>query len=210
MSVQSRAHGLVTPRDFKCAVKTCFFYLYKPWRIPAPREACSRPKEEISHIITHAIDHHGLIRGTDPQQSSRKYLASCWKFDNFSNTKGKCEKCSSLHDWSDMDFANRDHGGVALCLRCWDTFDKKDMQSHVAGPLCNYNAARPKEEKLCKLYATFCSDNEKPASLMLEAAPYATPVYNDQLKSYARKALRQAEEMLTDGTIRPPPPDPKS
>ncbi|KAF4454122.1 hypothetical protein F53441_3308 [Fusarium austroafricanum] len=74
--VRNRACELVSPDDFKNACETCFFWLYDPKRFSTTdRQACSGRKDEISHIITHAADHHGLIRGKDPNHSSRKYLA---------------------------------------------------------------------------------------------------------------------------------------
>ncbi|KAF4333549.1 hypothetical protein FBEOM_12623 [Fusarium beomiforme] len=163
-SVRARPCDLVTPEDFKNACETCFFWLFDPKRLSSPeRHACSGRKDEISHIITHATDHHGLIRGRDPNYSARKYLTSCHKFDPFNKAKGNCDKCSLLHEWQGRDFADHEHHGVALCLRCWRQFEKKGMQDHMTEPLCDYNAEQPKEKKVCILYTTFCSVTQKPS-----------------------------------------------
>ncbi|KAI1034847.1 hypothetical protein LB504_004841 [Fusarium proliferatum] len=162
--VRGRPSNLVTPDDFIGACETCFFWLFDPKRLSSPeRHACSGRKDEISHIVTHAADHHGLIRGRDPYYTARKYLTSCQTFDPFIKAKGNCGKCDSLHEWQGQDFLDQEHYGKALCLRCWRTFDKKGMQDHMAEPLCDYNAEQPKEKKVYILYTTFCSVTVKPS-----------------------------------------------
>jgi hypothetical protein len=189
--VRGRPNDLVTPEDFKNACETCFFWLLDPKRFSSPeRHACSGRKDEISHIVTHAADHHGLIRGKDPNNPARKYLTSCHTFDPFNKAKGNCDKCSSLHEWQGQDFADQEHHGMALCLRCWRTFGKKGMQDHMAEPLCDYNAEQPKEKKVCILYTTFCSDTQKPSGPPKNMPPRKSN-YRNPANKYNRTNPRQ-------------------
>ncbi|KAG4277566.1 hypothetical protein FPRO04_07343 [Fusarium proliferatum] len=168
----SFARRSVLPGDFEGATETCFFWLFDPKRLPSvERRACLGRKHAISLIITHAADHHGLIRGRDPQYTARKYLASCQSHDPFVKAKGNCEKCRSLHEWDDSDFADLTHHGVVLCLRCWRKFDKKGMREHMAGPLCDYNAEQPKTQKLWILYTAFCSETQLPSKPPQDTPP---------------------------------------
>ncbi|KAM0251780.1 hypothetical protein ACHAP5_001442 [Fusarium lateritium] len=146
-SVQTDLAIRVSHNDFVDRCETCPFWLHDPNQFSTnERQACYGRKEEVSHIVTHVLDHHGLIRGKDPKQPSRSYLASCQTHDP-SIKKGNCEKCKSLHNWKDEDFADSEHHGIALCLRCWCRFDKKGMQTHVAEPLCDYNSEQLKQKK---------------------------------------------------------------
>ncbi|KAG9504036.1 hypothetical protein J7337_003998 [Fusarium musae] len=184
--VRGRPNNLVTPEDFIGACETCFFWLFEPKRLSSPeRHACSGRKDEISHIVTHAADHHGLIRGKDPYYTARKYLTSCQTFDPFIKAKGNCGKCDSLHEWQGQDFSNQEHYGNALCLRCWRTFDKKGMQDHMVEPLCDYNAEQPKEKKVYILYTTFCSVTVKPSG-----PPKNMPPRKSNYRSLANKYNR--------------------
>ncbi|RKL29959.1 hypothetical protein BFJ72_g11828 [Fusarium proliferatum] len=167
----------VLPQDFADASETCFFRLFDPERFSsAERNACYGRKEEVSHIITHAIYHHGLIRGRDPQYIARKYLASCQSSNPFVKAKGDCEKCSSLSKWNEEDFTDFTHSGVAICLRCWRKFDKKEMTEHMAGPLCDYNLELPKANKVWTLYTAFCSETQLPSDMALrKSRPRPSP-----------------------------------
>lgn len=154
---------LVSPQDFEDACETCVFWLFSPEQFSSSeRRACHGAKEEISHIITHATDCHGLIRGRDPSNASRKYLASCQIHDPLVKAKGVCVKCSSLHKWNDRDFMDPTHNGVVVCLRCWRKFSKKEMKEHIAGPICEYNAKCSKARKVWVLYSAFCSETQLP------------------------------------------------
>jgi hypothetical protein len=158
------ASRLVLPEDFKDACETCFFWMYSPDHFSSvERHACSGRKEEISHIITHAINQHGLVRGRDPKNPSRKYLASCQTHDPLVKAKGDCTKCSSLHEWNDGDFADPKHDGAVVCLRCWCKFGKQEMKEHIDGPLCDYNSEQPKAKRLWVLYTAFCSETQLPS-----------------------------------------------
>ncbi|KAJ4140806.1 hypothetical protein NW768_000007 [Fusarium equiseti] len=160
--VGALASRRVTPEDFEDACKCCIFWLFSPENFD--RQACSSLKEEISHIITHMTDHHGLIRGNDPQNAFRKYLASCQTNNPLIKAKGVCEKCSSIYKWNDEDFMDSAHYGIVLCLRCWHIFNKKEMQHHMSGPLCPWNAEKSKHKKVCDLYTAFCSESYPPST----------------------------------------------
>jgi len=189
--VRGRPNNLVTPDDFIGACETCFFWLFDPKRLSSPeRHACSGRKNEISHIVTHAADHHGLIRGKDPYFTARKYLTSCQTFDPFIKAKGNCGKCESLHEWQGQDFLDQEHYGKVLCLRCWRTFDKKGMQDHMAEPLCDYNAEQPKEKKVHILYTTFCSVAVKPSEPPKNMPPRKSNA-RGQANKYSRANQRQ-------------------
>ncbi|EXL90445.1 hypothetical protein NOF04DRAFT_20639 [Fusarium oxysporum II5] len=171
-SAQSQSREPVTPDDFQNVDKICPFLLYKPSLILPGWKACFGLKKEISHIVAHVANNHGLIRGIHPNYGSRSwgYLASCDSCDNFSNKGGDCRKCCSLLTWGDDDF-NQSHHGVVLCLRCYAKFDKKDMKNHMTGLPCRGNMDIPKKEKLHILYTTFCSDAEKPTTIFTNPSP---------------------------------------
>ncbi|KIL93230.1 hypothetical protein FAVG1_03207 [Fusarium avenaceum] len=114
-SLHNQTSKLVSYEDFEDRCETCTFWLYDPVQYTSTeRQACRGRKEEVSHIITHVCDHHGLVRGRDPNK----------------------------------DFADSEHHGVALCLRCWSKFDKKGMQTHMTEPLCTYNSEQLKQKKV--------------------------------------------------------------
>ncbi|KAF5977730.1 hypothetical protein FCOIX_6327 [Fusarium coicis] len=171
-AASSLKRRLVLPEDFEGACETCIFWLHSPKQFSSPeRHACYGRKQEIYHIVSHICDHHGLIRGRDPQYIARKYLASCQSFDPYMKAKGNCGKCDSLHEWCDIDFEDLTHHGVVLCFRCWRRFDKKGMKEHLAGPLCDYNAELPKVKKLWILYTAFCSETQLPSKPPRYRAP---------------------------------------
>ncbi|KAF4979974.1 hypothetical protein FZEAL_3928 [Fusarium zealandicum] len=168
---RTNVRRLLLEGDFEDASETCFFLQYTPDQYMSPeRHACRGRKEEISHIVTHAADHHGLVRGTDPRNKSRKYLTRCINYDPVVKTKGNCAKCKSIHAWGDADFADHQFG-VVLCLRCWRSFTKKGMQEHMAGSLCKYNTEQPKAKKMCILYTTFCSESHPPSRVPTVEGP---------------------------------------
>ncbi|KIL91467.1 hypothetical protein FAVG1_05083 [Fusarium avenaceum] len=155
---------LVSPQDFEDACETCVFWLFSPEQFSSSdRRACYGRKEEISRIITHIADHHGLIRGRDPRNASRKYLVSCQIHDPLVKGTGACVKCSSLHKWNDRDSMDLTHNGVVVCLRCWRKFSKKEMKVHMDGPLCDYNTECSKARKVWILYTAFCSETQLPS-----------------------------------------------
>ncbi|UZP46004.1 hypothetical protein NXS19_013816 [Fusarium pseudograminearum] len=100
---------------FKDLGEICPFWLFDPAQFSnEDRQACWGRKLEMSHVIAHLIDHHGFVRGIDPKNESRKYLASCQTQDPFAKAKGDCSKCISLHNWKDSDFTDPEHKGVVL------------------------------------------------------------------------------------------------
>jgi hypothetical protein len=191
--LHNQTSKLVSHEDFVDRCETCPFWLHDPDQFASKeRQACCGRKEEVSHIITHVSDHHGLIRGRDPSNSSRKYLASCHTHNPSIKAKGNCVKCSSLHDWKDKDFADPEHNGVALCLRCWCKFDKKGMQTHIAEPLCTYNSEQLKQKKVCVLYTTFCSETKSPGEPPKDLAPRKSISRTASSRSYGSDSKQQA------------------
>ncbi|KAM5349496.1 hypothetical protein ACJ41O_006001 [Fusarium nematophilum] len=159
---QNPKNRLFTEEDFTTDCETCFFWLHNP-KLYSSRDACTRRKKEISHIATHAIDHHGLIRVTDPNNESRKFLLSCQNHDPTVKGKGNCAKCQSAGQWTETDLADPEHTGIALCIRCWCSFDMRGMKEHMTEKLCPYNTEQPKPKKMCILYTTFCSKTHPPS-----------------------------------------------
>ncbi|KAH7275755.1 hypothetical protein B0J15DRAFT_588242 [Fusarium solani] len=163
--VECSSDGQFSEKNFVGSEETCFFWLHNNAKYSTPgRTACQGRKIEISHIVTHAVDHHGLIRGRDPRHGNRAYLMSCQRHDPETKATGNCGKCKSLHEWRDADFDDPRHHGMALCLRCWCGFTKSDMKVHLAGPLCSYMAEQPKSMKVYILYTTFCSKDDPPSA----------------------------------------------
>jgi hypothetical protein len=192
-SLHNQTSKLVSHEDFVNRCETCPFWLHDPDQFTSnERQACSGRKEEVSHIITHVCDHHGLIRGRDPNNSSRKYLASCHTHNPSIKAKGICAKCSLLHNWKDKDFADSEHHGVALCLRCWCKFDKKGMQTHMAEPLCTYNSEQLKQKKVCVLYTTFCSETKSPGEPPKDLAQRKSISRPASSRSYGSDSKQQA------------------
>lgn len=163
--VECRSGCQFSEKNFIGREETCFFWLSNNAKYSTPgRVACQGRKIEISHIVTHAVDHHGLIRGRDPRHSNRGYLMSCRKHDPETKATGTCGKCKALHEWRDADFDDPGHHGTTLCLRCWREFTKSDLKEHLAGPLCTYMAEQPKSTKVYILYTTFCSKDDPPSA----------------------------------------------
>ncbi|KAF4994991.1 hypothetical protein FGRMN_5438 [Fusarium graminum] len=184
---------LVSHEDFVDRCETCPFWLHTPEQFSSTeRHACSGRKEEVSHIITHVSDHHGLIRGRDPKNQSRKYLTSCHTHNPLIKAKGNCAKCSSLHNWKDEDFSDSEHQGVTLCLRCWCRFDKRSMQAHMAAPMCTYNSEQLKQKKVCVLYTTFCSETKSPGGPPRNMAPRRSNPRPASTRSDGSHARQQA------------------
>ncbi|OBS19622.1 hypothetical protein FPOA_11347 [Fusarium poae] len=172
----------------------CPFWLFDPIQFGnAERQACCGRKEEMSHVVTHLAHHHGFVRGKDPKNTSRKYLASCRTHNPSVKARGDCSKCISLHKWKDSDFADPDHKGVVLCLRCWFKFDKREMQSHLAGPMCPYHAEQPKPKKMCILYTTFCSLDKPPSSPPRNMTPRKTKPRSTSKRRNRRSITQQVE-----------------
>ncbi|KAF5705670.1 hypothetical protein FMUND_11976 [Fusarium mundagurra] len=168
----SLARRLVQLEAFEDICGTCIFWMLSPEHFSSSNwQTCRDRKDEISLIVTHIADHHGLIYGRDPQYPVRKYLASCWSSNPFVKAKGSCRKCRSLSEWNDTDFTGLAHYGVVLCLRCWRKFDKKGMKEHMARPLCGYNPEQPKAKKLWILYTAFCSETQLPSKPPKSMAP---------------------------------------
>ncbi|KAL2692109.1 hypothetical protein Neosp_002514 [[Neocosmospora] mangrovei] len=161
--VECNPNRQFSEKDFEGSEETCFFWLHNKAKYSTSgRTACQGRKIEISHIVTHAVDHHGLIRCRDPRYGNRAYLMSCQLHDPGIKATGSCTTCKSLHDWGDVNFDDPDHHGTALCLRCWCGFTKREMKEHLAGPLCAYMAEQPKSTKVYILYTTFCSKDVPP------------------------------------------------
>ncbi|KAG5799028.1 hypothetical protein H9Q69_001969 [Fusarium xylarioides] len=191
----------VLPQDFEDACETCIFWLLSPEQFsPTEWQECRSRKEGISHIISHAIAHHGLIRGRDPQYPARKYLASCQSYDPFVKAKGDCVKCSSLSKWNETDFADFTHHGVVVCLRCWRRFNKRGMKEHLARPLCDFNAEHPKVKKVWILYTAFCSETQMPSK-----PPKSTAQQKSPYQRYPRELRkRRQQELEANGEILAP------
>lgn len=184
--------------DFNDVCEICPFWLFSPVQFSnIERPACSNRKEEMSHIITHLTDHHGLVRGIDPKNASRKYLASCQTYNPSIKAKGNCPKCSSLHLWKDSGPVDPNHNGVVLCMRCWSKFDKDGMQDHLSGPLCPYKAEQPKPKKMCILYTTFCSNDKPPSEPPRDMQP---PKANHRTapRKHGRRNVRQQASSRVD------------
>jgi hypothetical protein len=203
--LSDRADKELSHDDFNDVCEICPFWLLNPIQFSnIERPACSNRKEEMSHIITHLIDHHGLVRGNDPKNASRKYLASCQTYSPSVKAKGNCLKCSSLHQWKDSGPVDPGHNGVVLCMRCWSKFDKDGMQDHLAGPLCPYKAEQPKPKKMCILYTTFCSNDKPPSPPPRDMPPRKANHRAAPRKHSRRNARQQASSRMNR---RPAPTD---
>jgi hypothetical protein len=189
---------MLSHEQFNDLGEICPFWLFDPVQFSnAERQACYGRKEEISHVVTHLAHHHGFVRGKDPKNASRGYLASCGTHNPSIKAKGDCSKCILLHEWKDSDFADPDHEGVVLCLRCWFKFDKRGMQSHLTGPMCPYHTEQPKQKKMCILYTTFCSLDKPPSSPPRNIAPRKTKPRSTSKRRNRRSTTQQPEHNTT-------------
>ncbi|KAM6514153.1 hypothetical protein FALCPG4_015312 [Fusarium falciforme] len=123
---------------------------------------CLTPQKEFSHILAHAVTHHGLIRSSRHRKDRRKYITACRSDHQLTKGRADWQKCRQIHKWKDKDFEAYGHGGDAVCLRCWCRFTKKALRDHLNGPSYPYRAEQPKSEKMMILYTTFCSDSKPP------------------------------------------------
>ncbi|CEI40858.1 hypothetical protein FVEN_g1485 [Fusarium venenatum] len=192
-----REDKVLSHEHFTNLGELCPFWLFDPIQFSnVERQACCGRKEEMSHVVTHLAHHHGFVRGKDPKNASRTYLASCQTHNSSVKAKGDCSKCISLHKWKDSDFADPEHKGVVLCLRCWFKFDKREMQSHLAGS-CPYRAEQPKPKKMCMLYTTFCSPDKPPSSPPKNMAPRKTKPRSSPKRRNRRSTTQQVENNTT-------------
>ncbi|RTE68917.1 hypothetical protein BHE90_016704 [Fusarium euwallaceae] len=160
----------LTESHFEGFTQFCFFAAFQPQKF-AEKAAYLGRKTEISHIITHAIDHHGLIRCSQGNHDRRKYITVCRSDRQLPSSATDCPKCRKVQTWEDGDFEDGEHAGNAICLRCWRSFTKRELNAHLKGPPCSYNAEQPKARKVMILYTTFCSDSKPPTQPPRQASP---------------------------------------
>lgn len=148
---QNPNRRLFIEEDFTIACETCFFWLHNP-ELYSARDACPRRKKGISHIVIHVVGRHGLIRVTDPNNESQRFLLSCQNHDPTFKGKGNCAKCQSAGQWTETDLADLEHTEIALCIRLGCSFDMRGMREHTTEKLCHYNTDQSKPKKMCILY----------------------------------------------------------
>ncbi|KPM41985.1 hypothetical protein AK830_g4592 [Neonectria ditissima] len=156
----------VVDEDFENSCEYCFFYLQEPYKyINKPWTSCGKPRAEISHIVTHAISDHGLIRGVNTQRKNQRYLTTCATHRSDS-TKGKagCEHCMDVEHWTEEDLADEAHEGETVCLRCYTQLPTKRMlYDHLMElNICTYKQDWPMRRKTRILYSVFCSSDVVP------------------------------------------------
>ncbi|RSL78941.1 hypothetical protein CDV31_017239 [Fusarium ambrosium] len=165
-----KAQSALTEADFERLTESCFVAAYPPQN-QNTNIACPGPKKEISHIINHAIQHHGLSRGGEHERRGRRYITVCRSDRQLPSSATDCPKCRKVQTWEDGDFEDGEHAGNAICLRCWRSFTKRELNAHLKGPPCSYNAEQPKARKVMILYTTFCSDSKPPTQPPRQASP---------------------------------------
>jgi hypothetical protein len=142
----------------------CPFLLHDPTTFES--EACKTKRIAVSHVITHMIQRHRIIRSFRHGACARpgKYLVQC-SAEPF-NLRG-CARCCRVASWTHDDLAdNASHVGPAICLRCYEAFDcRKDLWFHLRhSHLClDKGQLLLKSTKGHLLYKTFCSKDTSPS-----------------------------------------------
>lgn len=146
-------------------------WAYCPFRLHDPTEfefeACKTRRIAVSHVITHMIKGHRILRGASHDDSTRpeKYLVLCSSVESY-NLRG-CSRCRRVASWTRDDLVdNASHIGPAICLRCYEAFDRRqDLWFHLRhSPLClDKGQLLSKSTKAHLLYKTFCSKVTPPS-----------------------------------------------
>ncbi|KAH8722019.1 hypothetical protein BGZ61DRAFT_198485 [Ilyonectria robusta] len=161
------AHAIreLVDEDFEDSCEYCFCYLYEPFKyINKPFTSCGKPRAEVSHILTHAVSDHGLIRGHHSGRKSQRYLTRCASHNAETKGKAACTHCNDVEHWTEEDLANEVHAGESVCTRCYAQLPTKaDLFRHLNEPnICVYNEDWAMRKKVRILYSTFCAPNEVP------------------------------------------------
>lgn len=151
--------------DFRDNAEYCPFYLHDPHKhAQVPFTSCERPRAEISHIISHMVSDHGLLRGRHLGRKAQRYITRCASHNPDVKGRSECHHCNNVQLWMEEDLANEEHAGEAVCLRCYEQFlSKADLFRHLNTPgICTYREDLPIHKKSRILYSTFCSPNTAP------------------------------------------------
>ncbi|KAH6900795.1 hypothetical protein B0T10DRAFT_37564 [Thelonectria olida] len=151
--------------DFEASCEWCPFYLHEPLKhFPKPWTSCTKQRAEISHIITHIVSDHGLIRGRNSKRKNQRYLTRCSSHKPEKKGKSDCVTCSRVEDWSERELQDEGHEGPAVCLRCYTELgDKRELFHHLQTPsICMYKEDLLMKAKSKILYKVFCAENEVP------------------------------------------------
>ncbi|KAH7009796.1 hypothetical protein EDB80DRAFT_713888 [Ilyonectria destructans] len=151
--------------DFRDNVEYCPFYLQEPFmHAQVPFTSCERPRAEISHIISHMVSDHSILRGSHSVHKSQRYLTRCASDNPDAKGRSECHHCKNVALWKEEDLANEEHAGAAVCVRCYKQFlSKADLFRHLNTPgICTYREDLPMHKKSRILYSTFCSPNTVP------------------------------------------------
>lgn len=145
----------------------CFFHAHDPEKFETDRwKSCRTPQKAISHVVTHALRRHGLIRGVHRCDQGRltRYLTVC-RYADLQYTRGRaCGKCSRVAEWTREDLKDP-HAGPSVCLRCYSVLRSRvtlwlHIHSHTTCP--DQEQLLSKKEKARILYTAFCSADVPP------------------------------------------------
>ncbi|KAI5467802.1 hypothetical protein BGZ63DRAFT_399350 [Mariannaea sp. PMI_226] len=151
--------------DFEFSMEWCSFYLHEPLKFfHKPWTSCTKQRAEISHIITHMISDHGLIRGCNSKRKSQRYLTRCKSHNETKKGKSDCGTCSQVEHWAPEQLNDQRHAGPSLCLRCYaELGTKEELYQHLhEASICLYQEDLPMIQKSRILYTVFCSSTEVP------------------------------------------------
>ncbi|KAH8658875.1 hypothetical protein BGZ61DRAFT_540393 [Ilyonectria robusta] len=150
---------------FENSCEWCPFYLHEPIKYyPTPWTSCTKQRAEISHIITHTVSDHGLIRGNNSKRRNQRYITGCSSHKAEKKGKSDCVNCSQVEEWTEGELNDETHAGPSLYLRCYTQLPtKKDLFFHLQSPsICLYQEDLPMRGKSRILYSVFCSLSEVP------------------------------------------------
>lgn len=148
----------------------CFFHAYHPGRFASDDwKSCRTPNKAISHVVTHAIRRHGLIRGVHQCGQGRltKYLTACRDLHLQETSHFNCLKCKRIAEWTEDDVKSlaRTHKGPSVCLRCYAALQSRmDLWLHLHAPVTcpDREQSFTKAKKSRILYEVFCSAYLRP------------------------------------------------
>lgn len=162
----TRSEGLSVD-EFEALWPYCFFHSHQPDLYNSDDwSSCRTLNKAISHVVTHAVKRHGLIRGVHHQSrgKSKRYLGQCININQLHHgRRTTCIKRSRIAEWTrdELKFISGTHSGPSVCLRCYTAMaSRHDLRLHMnAATLCpDREQLLSKKRKAMILYATFCSD----------------------------------------------------
>lgn len=166
----AQATQSISNRQFESLWQHCFFHAYEPERFATDSwKSCRTPNKAISHVITHTVRRHGLIRGVHQcgQGIVKKYLTVCMNSRTQKTPGLECDKCQRVAEFTkdEMECLAGTHEGPSVCLRCYSGLQTRmDLWHHLHAPVLCADREKliSKADKSFLFYTVFCSADSPP------------------------------------------------